>query len=231
MPVMGYCMGGNLALALAGRQPQRVSALALLATPWDFHAERPEQAHLMGALMPSLKATFGALGEIPVDVLQTLFAALDPLLALRKFARFAELGDGDPRVREFVALEDWLNDGVPLALPVAEAVLTEWYGENATGRGAWRIAGRLVDASRCAMPSLVVVPAQDRIVPPGSARALGVELPSAETWTPALGHIGMVVSREAPRAVWQPLRDWLLRGVPRPARRRPRKRPARGARG
>ena len=159
-------------------------------------------------------------------MLQTLFAALDPLLALRKFSRFAGLGDSDPRAREFVALEDWLNDGVPLALPVAEAVLTEWYGENATARGLWRVAGRIVDPGRCTMPSLVVVPAQDRIVPPGSARALAAALPAAETWTPALGHIGMVVSREAPRAVWQPLRDWLLRLAPRAKRGRPRKRHA-----
>jgi polyhydroxyalkanoate synthase len=224
MAVMGYCMGGNLALALAERQPKRVSALALLATPWDFHAERAEQAHLMGALMPSLKAAFNVLGELPVDVLQTLFAALDPLLALRKFSRFSELGENDPRTREFVALEDWLNDGVPLALPVAEAVLTEWYGENAPARGLWRVAGRIVDPARYTMPALVVVPAQDRIVPPGSARALGLALPAAETLTPSLGHIGMVVSREAPRAVWQPLRDWLLRQAPKPSRGRPRKR-------
>lgn len=224
MAVMGYCMGGNLALALAARQPKRVSALALLATPWDFHAERAEQAHLLGALAPSLKAAFAALGELPVDVLQTLFAALDPLLALRKFSRFAELGDSDPRTREFVALEDWLNDGVPLALPVAEAVLTEWYGENAPALGSWRIAGRTVDPAACAMPSLVVVPAQDRIVPPGSARALSAELPLAEAWTPSLGHIGMVVSREAPRAVWEPLRDWLLGHAPGKPHKRARHR-------
>ncbi len=222
MAVMGYCMGGNLALALAERQPKRVSALALLATPWDFHAERAEQARLMGALAPSLGAAFSVLGELPVDVLQTLFAALDPLLALRKFSRFAELGDDDPRTREFVALEDWLNDGVPLALPVAETVLTEWYGANATARGLWRVAGRIVDPARCTMPSLVVVPAHDRIVPPGSARALGTALPFAETWTPSLGHIGMVVSREAPHAVWEPLRNWLLGRAPA-ATRRPRK--------
>ncbi len=224
--VMGYCMGGNLALALAARQPKRVSALALLATPWDFHAERAEQARLLGALAPSLKSVFSALGELPVDVLQTLFAALDPLLALRKFSRFAEFDDADPRAREFVALEDWLNDGVPLALPVAEAVLTEWYGENAPARGTWRVAGRIVDPTRCAMPALVVVPAQDRIVPPGSARALGAALPRADTWTPTLGHIGMVVSREAPRVVWEPLRDWLLAGAKRPAARKGRRLPS-----
>ncbi|HTZ79903.1 MAG TPA: alpha/beta fold hydrolase [Stellaceae bacterium] len=217
--VMGYCMGGLLALALAARRPRQVSALALLATPWDFHAERPEQARLLGALMPSLAATFRGWGELPVEVLQTLFASLDPLLALRKFTRFAALADDDPRAREFVALEDWLNDGVPLALPVADECLAGWYGANSTGRQQWRIAGRVVDPARCTMPALVVVPAQDRIVPPGSARALTGALPKVTTLSPSLGHIGMVVSGGAAEAVWQPLAAWLGESA---AARRPR---------
>src|SRR3984885_15188978 len=48
--VLGYCMGGLLALALADRRPDLVNSLALLATPWKFHAERPDQARLLGAL-------------------------------------------------------------------------------------------------------------------------------------------------------------------------------------
>src|SRR5260370_7918383 len=123
MAVMGYCMGGVLALAMAERRPKRVSALALLATPWDFHAERAEQAHLLGALMPSLKAMFSALGELPVDVLQTLFASLDPLLALRKFSRFAELEESDPRAREFLALHACLTAALPLPFPVPNPLL------------------------------------------------------------------------------------------------------------
>ncbi|HVM79410.1 MAG TPA: alpha/beta fold hydrolase [Stellaceae bacterium] len=223
MPIMGYCMGGLLALALAVRRPRRVSAVALLATPWDFHAERPEQARFLGALAPSLAALFRPLGELPVDILQTLFAALDPLLALRKFTRFAELDPESARAREFVALEDWLNDGVPLALPAAEACLGEWYAANSTARGLWRVAGETVDPASCDMPALVVVPAQDRIVPPGSARALGTALPRAEVLSPALGHIGMVVSREAPGMVWEPLAAWLgAQAKAKPRRRRKR---------
>jgi len=57
---------------------------------------------------------------------------------------------------------------------------------------------------------LVVVPAQDRIVPPATAAALGGELPQAVTWTPRLGHIGMIVAHDAPGVVWEPLAAWLL---------------------
>lgn len=211
LSVLGYCMGGLLAVALAQRRPTLVGALALLATPWDFHAERGEHARLLGKVAAGLACAFAGTGVVPVDVLQVLFAALDPLLALRKFSRFAALSEGSGEERDFVAVEDWLNDGVPLALPVAQECLSGWYGANTTARARWRVAGRPITPARVNMPSLVVVPAQDRIVPPATAAVLADLLPSAERLTPALGHIGMVVGREAPSAVWQPLAQWLLR--------------------
>jgi polyhydroxyalkanoate synthase len=215
LAVLGYCMGGLLALALARRRRSLVSALALLATPWDFHAERAGQARLLGLLADGFGAAFAALGEVPVDMLQTLFAALDPLLVLRKFVRFAALPPGSVAARDFVAVEDWLNDGVPLALPVARECLAGWYGDNTPRRGAWRIAGSAVDPGAVTAPSLVVLPAQDRIVPPLSAAALARALPRSERLEPSLGHIGMIVGREAPAAVWRPLARWLAGQAPR----------------
>jgi polyhydroxyalkanoate synthase subunit PhaC len=208
--VLGYCMGGLLALALAARKPALVSALALLATPWRFHAERAEQARLLGTLAEPIARSHAALGEVSVDVLQALFAAQDPLLALRKFSRFAELPQDSAAARGFVALEDWLNDGVPLPIPVARECLGGWYGEDLPGRGKWRVGGKAIRPREIDKPALIVVPAQDRIVPPATAAALADELPRAETLTPRLGHIGMIVARDAPSAVWAPLADWLL---------------------
>ena len=208
--VLGYCMGGLLALALAQRRKHLVSALALLATPWRFHAERGEHARLLGVLAAPIAEAYAPLGEVPVDVLQALFAAQDPLLALRKFSRFAELAQDSAAARGFVALEDWLNDGVPLAVEVARECLGRWYGEDLPGRGLWRVADVSIRPALIEQPSLVVVPAQDRIVPPATAAALADELPHAERMTPHLGHIGMIVAREAPHAVWAPLASWLL---------------------
>jgi polyhydroxyalkanoate synthase subunit PhaC len=208
--VLGYCMGGLLAVALAQRRRRAVSALALLATPWDFHAAQIEQARLLGSLAPWLDAVCAPLGEVPVDTLQALFLGLDPLLALRKFSRFATLDPAGPAAREFVALEDWLNDGVPLALPVARECLAEWYGANSPAHGTWRIAGAAVMPSKLTLPALVVVPARDRIVPPASASALADALPGASRLAPPLGHIGMIVGRQAEERLWQPLAAWLL---------------------
>ena len=154
---------------------------------------------------------FAALGEVPVDVLQTLFAALDPLLALRKFTRFAALAEGSAEARDFVALEDWLNDGVPLALPVARECLGGWYGDERAGP---RAAGGS-PAGR-SLPRAVDDAGPGRRAGAGPHRAAGAAggagrgaaaAPSGST--PPLGHIGMIVAREAPTTVWQPLAHWL----------------------
>jgi polyhydroxyalkanoate synthase len=136
---------------------------------------------------------------------------IDPLLALKKFRRFDKMAEGSAEERDFVALEDWLNDGVPLALPTAQECLAGWYGENLPGTGRWRIAGRTVDPRRIERPALIVLPANDRIVPPGSARRLAALLPQATRLAPRLGHIGMIVGGGAPHEVWRPLADFLLR--------------------
>ena len=119
------------------------------------------------------------------------------------------LDPASAKARAFVALEDWLNDGVPLPAPVARVCITGWYAENLPGRGAWRVAGQAIDPAQIDLPSLVLIPAQDRIVPPASAEALAAALPRAEVCRPPLGHIGMVVGGRAQRSVWNPLAAWL----------------------
>ena len=207
--VVGYCMGGNLALALALRRQADIAALACLATPWDFHADGQTQAQLIGAIGRSMDPLFQALGEMPVDVLQSLFASLDPLSILAKFRRFADMASD--QARKFVALEDWLNDGVGLAAPVARECLTQWYGENTPALGKWLIAGEPVRPEALRLPTLAMVPAADRIVPPRSALGLAQRLAQCETMTPAAGHIGMMVGGSARAKVWDPLDAWLRR--------------------
>lgn len=214
LPVVGYCMGGTLAVALATRRPAGISGLALLATPWDFHAEREGQEHILATIRPILDLVLQHFGELPVDLLQAIFANLDPNLAQRKFAHFANNRGRGRAGALFVALEDWLNDGVPLVPAVARECFDHWYGENRTAAGTWCIADTPVDPSGLDMPALLAIPAADRIVPPASARALAAVLPDVTLCTPPAGHIGMVVGSRAERSLWRPLADWLT-GLPR----------------
>jgi polyhydroxyalkanoate synthase len=207
--LVGYCMGGTLAVAPAVLRPDLVSALALLAAPWDFSADAEASRLMIGLARPMIEVMLGAEGAASVDLLQALLAALDPTLVGRKFRRFAALDPASDEAQRFVALEDWLNDGVPLAAPVARECLFGWYGENTTARAAWTVAGEAIDPRKIACPTLAFIPAQDRIVPPASAKALADRVPGAVSRSVDLGHIGMVAAGGAPERVYGPLSAWL----------------------
>ena len=209
--VMGYCMGGTMTVALTARQPRKVAKLALLAAPWDFHADKAGHAFLL-SMGPMLADAADRIGELPVDILQTLFWSLDPWLAVKKFERFLRLEPASEGAREFVLLEDWINSGAPLAGPVARECLIGWYGDNLPGTGRWVVEGKRILPSRIARPSLVMIPSGDRIVPPLSAAALAdpkLGLKNVTRVDLPLGHIGMVVSGRARDLCWTPLIDWL----------------------
>ena len=209
--LVGYCMGGNLALALAQRRQVELSGLALLATPWDFHGDG-QQWPAIATLTPGLEDIMKGFGALPVDVMQAMFAALDPGLAQRKFRHFASLDQLGVEAAHFVALEDWVNDGVPLAPHVARDCLLGWYGNNDTARGQWMIDDRAVDPSALTLPVFLAIPENDRIVPSASAQALADAIPPthlAQVIRPKAGHIGMVVGRRGKIGLWQPLSDWL----------------------
>jgi polyhydroxyalkanoate synthase len=207
--VIGYCMGGNLALALSLRRQAEIAGLILLATPWDFHAEAKEHSLMLAEIGRNLEPVLQLFGELPVDILQCFFSGFDPFQVLRKFQNF---GGADPEsagAKKFVALEDWLNDGMAVSAAVARECLIGWYGENKTGRGEWKIAGEPVLPQKFQQPALCLIPAGDRIVPPKSALALADALPKGERMLPSAGHIGMMAGGKARPLVWEPMKAWI----------------------
>lgn len=206
---MGYCMGGLLGLGLGVLRQSDLRGLALLATPWDFHLPDRGQADIINALRKPLEDVIRLNGVLPTDLLQMLFSSIDPGGCERKFHHFAALAAGSRRARDFVALEDWLNDGVPLAGKVALECLFSWYVDNAPAQGNWQLGGTVVRPEEFKKPALVLVPKKDRIVPPASAEALARALPNARLKVINAGHIGMVTGGRAQTDVYSLLTKWL----------------------
>lgn len=215
--VIGYCLGGAMATALAQLRHDQVRRLALIGAPWDFSAMKPMQAALsslgvssdrtsLGAIVQSLGSTYGA---IPVPALQAIFAQLDPGLALAKFRRFADLPEG-AEARRFVLLEDWLNEGPPLSAPAAGEALLDWHLDNAPIRGGWRVAGRTIDPGQISAPTMIAAATRDRIAPQAAAAALAEKIATARLIRPDAGHVGMITGRDAMAQLWRPLADFLL---------------------
>jgi polyhydroxyalkanoate synthase len=204
LPVVGYCLGGTLAVALAALG--QVSRLALLATPWHFtgygEAARAGLRQWWEASAPLATQ----LGGVPMDLLQPAFWSLDEPGLVAKYAKLA--GAEDAALTGFAALEDWSNTGPPLSLAAA-AEMASFYAEDAPGRGGWTVGGTSIQPQHFSIPILDVVAMRDRIVPPTAALStsgIGQRLEIDA------GHVGMIVGRHAEAMVWSPLARWLAGG-------------------
>lgn len=210
--VAGYCMGGTMAagaLAALDGHEKLVKSLTLLAAPWDFKAGDSTLPLRMEAYANAAEPVMDAMGVLPVDWIQALFASVDPLFMFNKFRAFAEMDQGSPEARRFVIVEDWLNDGVDLAAPAARQALRDWYVDNQPVNGVWTIGNQLADASRIKVPTLVVAASNDRLVPKESASAIAAQIDLCQSIAPEIGHIGMMASARAIDAVWRPVADFL----------------------
>jgi len=193
--VVGYCLGGTMALGAAGAIP--LPKLALIATPWRFAGYGDGQRAALGRAWTGIEPAAEPLGVVPMEMVQPLFWQLDPAGTAAKFERFGRLPPDDEAARAFVALEDWANDGPPLSLPAARQCFEDFFAADAPGRGTWR-------GGSPPCPVLNLVSARDRIVPAGAAPEVGRRVDIAA------GHVGMVVGSQARKKLWEPLRDWLL---------------------
>ncbi|MFP5329354.1 MAG: alpha/beta hydrolase [Alphaproteobacteria bacterium] len=181
--LVGYCLGGTMAIAAANLMP--VERVATLAAPWRFSAYPAESRESLQRLWENAGPAAARLGALPMEVLQGAFWSLDPERTVAKFAEFAGFEVGSDKVRRFIALEDWSNEGEPLPYPAARELIEDLFDLDRPGRGEWRVGGRIVsDSLGC--PLLNVTAADDRITPAAAA-------PAGEAVQLDSGHVGMVV--------------------------------------
>ncbi len=203
--LVGYCLGGTMAVAAAALA--KVAALATIAAPWRFSGFPDEARKSILSLWTSSQAAVGAMGLLPMEVLQSAFWSLDPTRTVSKFERFAELDPQSPQARAFVTLEDWANDGPPIPEAAAREMFESLFDKDLPGLGTWRVGGKIIDPSRLACPIFNIVSTTDRIVPHRTA------IPAGERLDLDQGHVGMVVGGRATESLWQPLAAWLSRAA------------------
>jgi polyhydroxyalkanoate synthase len=209
--VVGYCMGGVLALALAVLSPERVRGLSLLATPWDFHAGYEALGRDGTELEEKLAPWLATEDLLPTEVVQSIFTAFQPLHAYQKFSSFTTRNQSSSEAARFVLTEDWLNDGVPLPANVGRECFADWGRRNKLAKGEWKLADKSIDPRNVKAPTYLVVPTRDRIVPPESAMALAATIADATYIQPEMGHIALMSSSQAPTQIWLPLIEWMAR--------------------
>ncbi|MFA6122316.1 MAG: alpha/beta fold hydrolase [Sphingomonas sp.] len=199
--LVGYCLGGTMALAAACLT--EVAGLALIASPWHFSGYGTAARGEMAALWASAKPACEALGLVPMEVLQSGFWRLDPARTIAKYEAFARQESDSDAARTFVAMEDWANGGAPLPFATGRQVFEDFIAADTPGTEAWRVAGVPIAPAALTCPAIEFVSLNDRIVPAASA----ANVPDRRDI--GAGHVGMIVGRGARAQVWEPLSHWL----------------------
>ena len=205
--LIGYCLGGTMAVAAAGLI--ETAALAMIAAPWDFASLPAGYGELVANLWASAQALCERLGFVPMEVLQSGFWALDPQRTIRKYADFASLPSDSEAEQNFIVLEDWANEGAPLTLGAGRELFERLYGANDTGAGKWTVGRKIADPAALDIPFLNILSDTDKIVPAQASCHAGKKLHLRS------GHVGMIVGREAREQLWVPLAEWLLESISR----------------
>lgn len=196
--LVGYCLGGVMALAAA--HLVEVASLSMIASPWHFDHYGDDRAMLSGLWNDNEEAC-DALGLVPMEILQTAFWRMDPDRTVRKYAKL--VGASPEKLAQFVALEDWANDGAPLTYAAGQELFVSLFTDNITGNGRWSVGGKAITPETLLCPARQFVSTTDRIVPVDSCPDAIEAIPS-----PA-GHVGMVVGSTARPTLWSPLAKWL----------------------
>jgi polyhydroxyalkanoate synthase len=201
--LVGYCLGGTMAIAAAALRP--VTALALIATPWRFGDYPDSTRNALADLWRTAEPATDTLGVLPMEILQAAFWRLDPKRTVAKYEAHATRDPDDPRSQAFVRLEDWANDGPPLARGAARELFLDMFAGDLPGKGAWRVGDMIIDPGALKMPVLEIASTTDHIVPAATTAGVGERIDLA------LGHVGMIVGGRAKANLWEPLSLWLSR--------------------
>ncbi|MFM9890578.1 MAG: alpha/beta fold hydrolase [Rickettsiales bacterium] len=205
--LVGYCMGGIFTTAMAQLAPLFADALVLLATPWDFAAkDTPRVLHDVPTQL-MFRQWIAAQNPVPPMVTQTLFHLIDPWHVQRKYARYPLLNPAERQ--HFLAIEQWVNDGVPLPARVAEECFIDWPQGNILAEHKWKVGRRWIEPASITCPSIAFIPEHDLVVPKGCALPLTKVLKRCDVRYPKAGHVSMVAGKNARAELWEPLAAWL----------------------
>jgi polyhydroxyalkanoate synthase len=210
--LLGYCMGGTMSAMYAALYPKQIRNLTLMAAPIDFSQRESLLSVWCDEKYFDVDALVEVFGNAPPAWLQTNFMLLKPVAnLLEKYFNFYEKMTDEQFVEEFIAMEQWVNDNIPVAGETFRQFVHYGFQQNLLVQGRWPIGGRRVDLRKITCPVLNLMASADHLVPCGQSRGFNDLVGSRDRQSiefPA-GHIGLAVGSKAQSEMWPKACDWL----------------------
>lgn len=212
--LLGYCMGGTMSVMFAAFHPDLVRNLILMAAPLDFSGDdggllwkwsRPEHF--------DVDRFVDATGNVAPEFLNSGYQYLRPVEnTVGKFHGFWQMAGDDSAVENFLRMEKWVNDGIPVPRETYRQFIKDVYQENRLSEGLMILGRRRVDLGTITMPILALVGEHDHLVPKGATLRILDRLPSTDTtvFDERAGHIGLSVGSRSHRVMWPKVAEWII---------------------
>lgn len=211
--MMGYCLGGVLALLSVARHPDlAVRNLIAMATPADFD-------HLPEAMTRPVRERrvrpedlIDDTGNVPPEVIANSFRLMRPTMDLTQYATLWENLWNDEFVEGYQTMSVWAHDHVPLVGGAFRQLAEQFVIDNALINGSVELGGERVDLKAVTCPFLNVMAAHDNIVPAAATLPLTALVGSddAEDLVLKAGHVGLVASRTAAKVTLPRIAEWVM---------------------
>jgi polyhydroxyalkanoate synthase len=192
--------------------PQVVKTLTLMAAPIDFSSKEPLLHLWTDRKYFDVDAFISAYGNCPATFLQASFMLQKPVQNfVGKYLSFYESMHDRNFVENFFAMEQWVNDNIPVAGETFRQFVKKLYQGNQLVKGEFMLGDQRADLRQIRCPLLLLTAKNDHLVPPESTEGIreAVGTFEVESMTFDAGHVGLAVSGKAHKAFWPKAVRWL----------------------
>ncbi len=211
LSIIGYCMGGMLALMYAALHPSGpLKNLVCLTTPVNFEGMKLMRQWTDKRYF-DVDRIVDTLGNVPPEL---IFASFDMLRPAARIASQIRLWDNmwnDDFVKSFRMFDRWAADQIPFPGECFRQTTKELMWDNKLVKNGLVLGGRRVDLKQITVSFLAVMAEHDHIVPYESARELISLIGSTDKRDIILkgGHVSLVAGPNAVKRLWPQLDNWL----------------------
>ncbi|MBI3039640.1 class III poly(R)-hydroxyalkanoic acid synthase subunit PhaC [bacterium] len=210
--MIGYCMGGTMGAMYTSLHQSDIKNLILMAAPIEFSSREGLLYLWSDKKVFDVDKFIDTFGNCPADFLQWSFLLLKPVQNFfTKYINFYENVEDDRFLENFLAMEAWVNDNIPVAGEAYREFIKFLFQENRLVKGELRMANRPVKLQDIYCPVLNLIAEKDFLVPPESSAPFNnyVSSTDKEIITFPSGHIGLSVGSGAMKVLWPKVCAWL----------------------
>ena len=210
--LLGYCMGGTLALLYASLFPATQANLVLFTTPVDFRHMAlfrvwGDEKHF------DVDRLVEAVGNVPGEFILSAFDMMRPANRTAGLLHLWTNMWNDDYVKSYRMFDRWSAETLPLAGQYFRQTTKEFLWRNSIMTGELSIGGRLVDLSNIINPVLSIIAQHDHVVPQAAAQPIVKMVGSAEREEIVVkgGHVSVIAGPSAVTRLWPTIDKWLAK--------------------